>query len=218
MKKIILGALSFCLLFTAAAPVRADQVTTQTEAADAGSQNSRETNLTCTFSEPEVKAEGTDTVYTTTLTVQGAETLEGYQIQIAAKNEDSIVIKNLSGGTETENVYKDGFMNLAVMLGETGQTQEEGMEICQIQSRYPFSDTDKNRSLTVQELQVVTSVSEESIVTAGPFTLELPYVNPPFYADWRFYTILGVCALAGGGVMYWKKRQGKKLTQASLSC
>lgn len=218
MKKIILGALSFCLLFTAAAPVRADQAAVQTEAADPGSEINRESDLTCTFSEPEITTEGTDTVYTTTLTVQGAEALEGYQIRIAAKNEDSIVIENLSGGTETENVYKDGSMNLAVMLGETGQTQQEDIQICRVQSRYPFSDTDKNRILTVEELQIVTSVSEESIVAVGPFTLELPYVNPPFYADWRFYAILGVCALAGGGAVYWKKRRGKSAAQASLSC
>lgn len=219
MKRIILGALSFCLLWTAAVPVKADQAQTQTEASETASENSeKDAGLECTFSEPEVTTEGGYTVYTTTLSVQGAETLEGYQIQITSENEDHIVIENLLGGTETENVFKDQTMNLAVMLGENDGAQTEGMDICQIKSRYPFSDTNKNRVLTVDELQIVTSVSEESIETVGPFTLDLPYENPPFYADWRFYAILAACALAAGGAVYWKKRQGKKALPASEAC
>ena len=52
-----------------------------------------------------------------------------------------------------------------------------------------------------------TSVAAERIETAGPYEVELPEVKAPFYATVWFYLIIAAAVLAGGFVI-WKKRRG----------
>ena len=128
----------------------------------------------------------------------------GYEIHVKAENKDEIVIENKAGGTATENVYKDGVMYLAVMSGEL--TGEE-TELCDITVKLPYDAAESGSVLEIPEIQIVTSVAAERIETAGPYEVELPEVKAPFYATVWFYLIIAAAVLAGGFVI-WKKRRG----------
>lgn len=216
MKKIWAFITAICLLAGSGLTAYADQ-TKETAESEVPEQNetARETTLECTFSEPVIMDENGKNVYKSTLILQGADALEGYQIEVKAENEDSIVIENKLGGTATKNVFKDGAQHLAVMTGKmTGSNQE----LCEITVSYPFRNHPEERTLEVTRLDIVTSVSEEAIWSGGPYTLQLPYAEPPFYANIKFYLILAGLTAAGAGlfILYRRRRRIKQISEAAV--
>lgn len=203
MKKIFLCLLTCLTVVMSTTSAYADVLTGEEENDVVAVE---EEPIKCSFSEPVIEKKDGSIVYRTTLSVDNIENIEGYQIKVQSKDENSVSIENKAGGMATESVYKDEAENLAVISSEI---KEKGSEICEIIVNYAYTDFDKDRTLTVSDLQLVKSVSEENIQAGGPYTLELPYVNPPFYADYRFYLILGatVAAVAIIILVYRKRKQ-----------
>ncbi|MGN0350842.1 MAG: hypothetical protein ACI4ES_04250 [Roseburia sp.] len=205
MKKIFLCLLTCLSVVMSTTGVYADVLTGEEENDVVATEAEP---IKCSFSEPVIEKKDGSIVYRTTLSVDNIENIEGYQIKVQSKDEKSVSIENKAGGMATENVYKDDAENLAVISSEI---TEKGSEICEIAINYAYTDFEKDRMLTVSDLQIVKSVSEENIQAGGPYTLELPYVNPPFYADYRFYLIAGVTvAIATIVICIYRKRKRTK--------
>lgn len=203
MKKIFLCLLTCLVVVMSTTSTYAELVTDEEEENDVVAVE--EEPIKCSFSEPTIEKKDGSIVYRTTLSVDNVENIEGYQIKVQSKDDKRVSIENKAGGMATENVYKDEAENMAVISSEI---TEKGSEICEIAIKYAYTDFDKDRTLTVSDLQLVKSVSEENIQTGGPYILELPYVNPPFYADYRFYLIAGVTvAIVAIVILVYRKRK-----------
>lgn len=205
MKKIPALVLTCMILAGFSTTIYAAQETVeQNESVNNAETEAAETKLECKFSEPQVERKAACAQYKTTVSVSGADLVEGYEIHVKSENKDDVVIENKAGGTATENVYKDGVMYLAVMSGEL--TGEE-VELCEITVNLPYDTAAGGDVLEIPEIQVVTSVAAEEIEITGPYEVELPEVKVPFYATIWFYLIIAAVVLAGGFI-FWKKRKG----------
>ena len=207
MKKIFFCLLASLILSFSFVPVYGDTMTEEDmKAAEEGVTKQEEEKVACSFSEPTVTKKDGAIVYQTQLCVDNIDKIEGYQIAVESKEKDRVAISNQAGGMETENVYKDDTMNLAVI---SSSVKEKGSPICDITVSYDYQDHEKDRALVVSDLQLVNSVAEEKILDGGPYVLELPYVEPPFYANYKFYlaVLLGVALIAGTIVIQRKRRK-----------
>lgn len=206
MKRISALVLACMILAGAGNIVYAAQETAEQPESTAEAVQTQKTGPECSFSEPQIEKKAAHAEYKTTVSVSGEDLVEGYEIHVKAENKDEIVIENKAGGTATENVYKDGVMYLAVMSGEL--TGDE-TELCDITVKLPYDAAESGSVLEIPEIQIVTSVAAERIETAGPYEVELPEVKAPFYATVWFYLIIAAAVLAGGFVI-WKKRRGMR--------
>ncbi len=121
--------------------------------------------ISLTLSEPEVWQEGDMVFYKTTLTVRDAQAFFGYQIEVESDSEESVEVVNMFNGVNTKPVFKENHLYFATL----NTTQVSGdIPACEIIAQYPASDTNPNKQLVVRSLQVVTSVSPETIVALGP--------------------------------------------------
>lgn len=204
MKKIPALVLTCMILAGFSKTIYAAQETVEQNESVNTETETQETKLECKFSEPQVERKAAHAQYKTTVSVSGADLVEGYEIHVKSENKDNVVIENKAGGTATENVYKDGVMYLAVMSGEL--TGEE-VELCEITVNLPYDTAAGGEVLEILEIQVVTSVAAEEIEITGPYEVELPEVKAPFYATIWFYLIIAAVVL-GGGFIFWKKRKG----------
>jgi hypothetical protein len=132
--------------------------------------------------------------YTTTLTVEGISAFYGYQIQVAAPSEDAVALNNLVNGTVTESVFRDGSVFLAVLASEK---MSGNLAICEIVSDFSPGDTERERTITVTQAEVVTSIASEAFLTLGPnpaaAVLALPSAGLAGLSLW--VVVLGLIAL-----------------------
>jgi membrane protein implicated in regulation of membrane protease activity len=171
------------------------------------------------FSQPVLTESDGTLLYTTTLTVEDMDAFYGYQIRIEAPTEDSVSLKNLVGGTATEVTYRDGCVYQAVLLGTEGLSGD--VAVCEISRSYAAGDTDAERSLTVVQMQVVTSVLAESMLTLGPdpaaATLSLPSDESALLLPlWAIISLaITVVALAILALIAWRKIRQRRPKHAA---
>jgi len=168
-------------------------------------------NIDYSFSEPVITIDRQGVSYQTTLTVYDIDSFYGYQIQIVSDSEDSVVIDNRAGGVITPAVYKNEKQNLACIIGE-GMAGD--LEICDIVVVYPHSETNKDRTLVVEKLDIISSIIAEDIVSFGPnppaLVISLPYVEPPFFSTYMYHIIIGALIILAGivyTVRFFNKRK-----------
>jgi hypothetical protein len=150
--------------------------------------------LEVALSEPVVSNTNGLTSYTSTLTVAGIDALFGYQLRIAAPVGVSVTIRNLVGGSATEPTYKEGSVYQAVLLGGEGvdvnvegnAERDEGVALCEVTVSYAADSAKAERVLTVEQVQVVTNLRSEAMLTLGPtppaVTMALASVETPLAA------------------------------------
>lgn len=211
LKKLGVFIFTLCIVSGSGLHVNADQTEKLTETGSEQSQEFAiaEPALEYSFSEPIITKGKGKTTYTTTLTIEQIDSLEGYQIQILADNEEQIIIRDKLKGSVTPVVFRDGKVNMAVMVGEGVSGK---VEVCEITAQYPFSDKNHNRIIKIEELQIVKQVATEEIITQGPWTLTLPYIEPPFYTQASFYILLAIilAILIAGTIWYLRRKKQKK--------
>ncbi|MCL2504062.1 MAG: hypothetical protein FWE94_05625 [Coriobacteriia bacterium] len=207
MRKLALSFIVVCILLlgvgTAFAKPTNEAPIIDTEDANLSTVSPK---IEYSLSEPVVSAGKGNTIYAVTLSVKGIEEFYGYQIEVVSGTQGAVTVASLVDGLETELVYKNGKQHLAVMTGVTPLSGD--VEICDILVRYPYSDKNHSRKLEIDRLQVVTSVAAEKIETILSITLDLPYVDRPFYTQWWFYAAVIAVLMAGTGTaLYIKKKK-----------
>ncbi|MDR0491497.1 MAG: hypothetical protein LBH28_09680 [Oscillospiraceae bacterium] len=214
MKKILLILLTGCVLFFSGVNAFAEQDFPQPEDAIEDVPYAFQRDVECFFSEPTVTQEGGGVVYKTTLYAKDMSEFYGYQIQVSSATGESVEIENKAGGVTTPAVYQNEKLNFAVIVGEGASGD---VEVCEITSKYPYADKNRERTLVVDKLDIVTSIAAERTVTLGPspaaLTLVLPYVPPPFYVTIWFPIVFIAGLLLGGIFLYMQYR--KKRPQPS---
>jgi hypothetical protein len=150
------------------------------------------------LSAPEASDADGLTCYTAVLTVAGIDALFGYQLRIAAPVEAQVSIQNLVGGTATEPVYKEGSLYQAVLLGE-GIDVSGDIALCEITMSYATDSAKAERVLTVEQIQVVTNLRAETMLTLGPtppaVTMALVPLNQQLVVLMPWLLIAGLAAL-----------------------
>ena len=166
-------------------------------------------DVECNLSEPTFTREDGHVIYKTILQIKDMSEFYGYQIKVSSAGDDLVEVENRAGGVTTPAVYKDDKVNLAVIVGEGASGD---IEVCEITSKYPYSDKNNERMLIVDQLDVITSIMAERTVTLGPspvaLTLALPYVSPPFYATSWFRASVAAFLLIVVSYAY-KRRRSK---------
>jgi hypothetical protein len=187
---------------------------------NAAAQNATAVGLEVALSEPVVSNADGLTSYTSTLTVAGIDALFGYQLRVAAPAGASVTIRNLVGGSATEPTYKEGSVYQAVLLGGEGMNvgvegsaeRDEGVVLCEITVSYAADSAKAERVLTVEQVQIVTDLRAETMLTLGPTppaaTMALASVEVPLAvpASWLPVAGLAVLALVVFAVLLVRKR------------
>jgi len=209
MKRFLFVLLTGCVIFFSCVTAYAEQGFPQPEDPIEDVPYAFQRDVECYLSEPTVTWEDGSVLYKTTLYVKDMSEFYGYQIQVSSASDDAVAIENRAGGVTTTTVYKNEKANFAAIVGEGASGD---IEVCEIISKYPYADKNRDRVLVVDKLDLVTSIAAERTITLGPspaaLTLALPYISPPFFASiWFPISIVAVLLIIGIYVS-WRHKKG----------
>ena len=138
---------------------------TQTTSEQLASFDDSPEQLQLGFTTPVSWAENGRVYYQTQLTILSIQSYHGYQIQVQAPEFCNIELSNLSAGVATSPVNKQGSLYLAALSVEK---LSGDVILCEIIGSFDNAYELTERSFTILELQVVTNISSNTLVTLGP--------------------------------------------------
>jgi hypothetical protein len=139
----------------------------QATSPDAVAQSAAASSLRVALSEPVMTQSQGEALYTSTLAVGGIDAFFGYQLRIATPPGATVTIKNLAGGIATEPAYKEGSLYQAVLLSAGAEINGD-IALCEITVGYAADSAKAERVLTVEQVQVITDLRAETMLTLGP--------------------------------------------------